>query len=415
MSPTIIGNIRMAIATLRATRMRSFLTMLGVIIGVVSVVTIVSIGQGVKNQISSEIDQLGRDLITVRPGVASSGSGVDAIKDIAKLGPGAVGSLSRGDTDIVRKTNGVATAVPLGLVGGQIAIDGKPPTREPVVLASSADMEKVLNKPIEFGEFFGDGSALAEQPAVAVIGHDLAQELYGEATPLGRSFDLMGQTFFVRGVLKKVDSSPLSLGTDFNNSIIIPYKTAQQMTNDNVPLYEILAKPDSADQVDQTIANITADLNQAHKEQQRFSVLRQDQSLATTNQILGLLTMLIAGVAAISLLVGGIGIMDVMLVSVAERTQEIGLRKALGASNRQIMLQFLTESAVLSFAGGIIGVIISLLINFGFRVTTSLTPAISWWAMLLSVFVALLVGVIFGTMPALKAARKDPIEALRNR
>jgi putative ABC transport system permease protein len=155
-------------------------------------------------------------------------------------------------------------------------------------------------------------------------------------------------------------------------------------------------------------------MNAAHKGQQRFSVLRQDQSLAVTNQILSLLTKLIAGIAAISLLVGGIGIMDVMLVSVAERMHEIGLRKALGASNRQIMLQFMTESAVLSLTGGVIGVIVSLIINFGIRVTTSLTPAISWWAIGISVLVSLLVGVIFGTLPALKAARKDPIDALRN-
>lgn len=402
----------MAIATLKAAKLRSFLTMLGVIIGVVSVVTVVGIGEGIKNQVASEIDQLGQDLITVRAGsVAPAANG--PLDNLQALAGTRTGNLAQADVDVVRRAPGVALAAPVGLLEADIKVDGKAVDR-PLVLASTSDLGSVLNNPLEYGEFFGADEDLAEQPNVAVIGQETANRLFGERSPLGGSFEMLGQTFFVRGVFKEFSVTPLSLSTDLNNSIIVPYKTAQTVTKNNVPLYEVLAKPSRPDQTTQAVAAITERLDEAHQGQERFSVVRQDQSLAFTDEILSLLTLLIAGIAAISLLVGGIGIMDVMLVSVAERMHEIGLRKALGASNRQIMLQFLTESSVLSFTGGIIGVIAAFAISFVTQVTTPITPAIPWWAVALSLLVSLVIGVIFGTLPALKAARKDPIDALRN-
>jgi ABC-type antimicrobial peptide transport system permease subunit len=411
-SPTIYGNIRMAVASLKQAKMRSFLTMLGVIIGVVSVVTVVSIGQGIKHQVGREIDQLGRDLITIRPGNIKQPESEGGLAPDDLLNPvAAAGSLSPGDIEVVTKSQGVSQAVPLAVVHDTLKIDGQevPP---PLVLATTGGLQRILQQPIEYGEFFD--LSVSNEPDSAVIGHDIADRLFKQRSPLGSSFEYLGQTFFVRGVMKKFDTSPLSLTTDFNDVILIPYKTAQSLTNNNTQLYEILAKPADAAKLDQTVNTVNANLKQAHKGQQSYSVLRQDESLAVTNGILDLLTKLIAGVAAISLLVGGIGIMDVMLVSVAERMHEIGLRKALGASNRQIWLQFLTEASVLSFLGGIIGVLVSLVINFILRVTTSLTPIISWQAIIIAVIVSLVVGIVFGTAPALKAARKDPIDALRN-
>jgi putative ABC transport system permease protein len=412
MSPTVYGNIRMAVASLKMAKLRSFMTMLGVIIGVVSVVTVVSIGEGIKHQVSHEIDQLGRDLITVRPGDVKQQNDDGTLGGLGALSTlSTAGSLAGSDVATVQKTPGVSLAVPLALVNDTFKIKGREQP-SPLVLATTPGMQNLLHDPLEYGEFFGDD--LSAQPNVAIIGHNLANKLYGERSPLGGSFEYLGQTFFVRGVMRKIDTSPLSLTTDFNDVILIPYQTAQSLTNNNTQLYEILAKPTNPAKLDDTVNDITSNLRQEHKGQQHFSVLKQDESLAVTNRILDLMTKLIAGIAAISLLVGGIGIMDVMLVSVAERMHEIGLRKALGASNRQIWLQFMTESTVLSLLGGIIGVVSSLLINFILRVTTSLTPVISWTAIVISVVVSLLVGIIFGTAPALKAASKDPIDALRN-
>lgn len=413
MSPSAYGNIKMAVASLKAAKMRSFLTMLGVIIGVVSVVSVISIGEGIKHQVSNEINQLGQDLITIRPGdvVERSDSGaVDGVNFFYSTAN--TGSLAAGDIATVQKTPGVGQAAPLAIVQDSLSVDGAVVESPPIVLATTAELENLLLDPIKYGEFIQ--ADLTDQPNGAVIGSNLANRLFGQRSPLGSSFEYLGQTFFVRGVMKQFDASPLSLTTDFNDVILIPYATAQKLTNDNTVLYEILAKPAEADKLDQVVGDITANLSKSHSGQERFSVLSQEDSLAVADNILDLLTMLIIGIAAISLLVGGIGIMDVMLVSVTERMHEIGLRKALGASNRQIMMQFLTEASVLSVVGGVIGVVISLIINFVLRVSTSLTPVITWQAVVIPVAASLVAGIVFGTAPALKAARKDPIEALRN-
>lgn len=413
MSSVSRGNIKMAIASVQSTKWRSLFTMLGIIIGVVSVVTVVSIGEGIKHQVSGQISQLGRDLITVRPGKLvnrGSGGGISSVNVFA--GASNTGSLSQQDLARVRGTKGVKLAVPLGLVNGGVLQAGGQSFDSVPVIGATADLPSVINQSISTGGFFSADTT--EQPYVAVLGVNAAQTLFHQSAPLGRTFQYMGQTFFVQGVFKQFDTNPLSLSTDFNNAIFIPFQTAQSLTNNNAQLYEILAKPTDPRQTDAVASAVTNTLEGAYQNQQQFTVLSQDESLAVTNNILDLLTRLIAGIAAISLLVGGIGIMDVMLVSVTERMHEIGIRKALGATNRQILSQFLIESTVLSLTGGLIGIVVSLLIDYGLRVFTSLTPAISWQIVVIATFVSLAVGILFGSVPALKAARKDPIDALRN-
>jgi putative ABC transport system permease protein len=238
--------------------------------------------------------------------------------------------------------------------------------------------------------------------------------MFGEDVPLGQSFSFHGQTFIVRGVMNEFAKAPLSLDVDFNNAIFIPYSTAQAITNNTASIYEILAKPGAADETDAAISNIRETLNKAHGNQQDFSVLKQNQNLAVSDSVLSLLTGLVGGVAAISLLVGGIGIMNVMLVSVTERMHEIGIRKAVGATNRQILNQFIVEATLLSVFGGIIGVAISFIIDGALHALTDLAPVITWQAVIIATGVSLVIGVIFGSAPAFKAARKDPIDALRN-
>lgn len=412
MSSMSRGNIKMAVATLRSTKWRSLFTMLGVIIGVVSVVTVVGIGDGVKSQVTGQISELGRDLITVRPGKLSN-KGPGGALGRASLFTGAAtgGSLTQKDLVKIQQTHGVKLAAPLGLVNGNVVVGTQSISSMPVI-ATSADLPSVINQPVTSGGFFAADTS--QQPFVAVIGSGAAETLFHQATPLGSSFQFMGQTFFVQGIFNQFDTSPLSLSTDFNNAIFIPYTTAQQMTNNNTQLYEVLAKPTDPHKTDTVVSSISGTLSRAYQNQEPFTVLSQDESLAVTNNILDLLTRLIAGIAAISLLVGGIGIMDVMLVSVTERMHEIGIRKALGATNRQILSQFLIESTVLSLTGGLIGILISLLIDYLLRVFTTLTPEISWQAVVVATAVSFLVGITFGSIPALKAARKDPIDALRN-
>lgn len=405
------GNLKMAIASLRMTKWRSVLTMLGVIIGVTSVVTVVGVGEGIKHQVSAQIDQLGRDLITVRPGQFVDRSTTGSISGVNIFsGADTFGSLSDQDLQTIQSTPGVKMAVPLGLVSGSLQIGGK--TANAPIIATSSDFPTILNQNLQYGGFFQSDTSAT--PNVAVIGSAAAQSLFHEQAAIGHEFNFLGQPFTVRGVLKSFDTNPFSFSTDLNDAIFIPYQTAQSLTNDNVPLFEILTKPVDSSKTTTTVDDITTQLLKAHQGQQKFTVLQQTESLAVTNHILDLLTRLIAGVAAISLLVGGVGIMDVMLVSVAERMHEIGIRKALGATNHQILSQFLMEATVLSLTGGIIGILLSFLIDYLLFTFTSITPVIGWQVVAIATFVALCVGMIFGSIPALKAARKDPIDALRN-
>jgi putative ABC transport system permease protein len=405
------GNLKTAIASVKISKWRSLMTMMGIIIGIVSVVTVVSIGEGVKNQVTVQSDHFGKDLITIRPGQIVNRNAKGVITSVNLFaGYTSTGMLSDSDVATVLHSTDIRKAVPLSIVAGAVSAGNKS-FSDVTVIGTSPDLPAVLHQPVAYGEFFASDDSNQNG---AIIGSNVAQEVFKQDVPLGESFSFQGQQFVVRGVFNQFQTAPLSLETNFNNAIFIPYQVAQDLTSKKAVIYEILAQSKSPATAVAAANSVTATLTAAHGNQEDFTVLKPGETLSVTSNILNLLTRLIAGIAAISLLVGGIGIMNVMLVSVTERMQEIGIRKAVGATSRQIMNQFLIEATVLSVTGGVIGVILSLLINIALRVLTSLQPSISWEVMALAAGVSLLVGIIFGTAPALKAARKDPIEALRN-
>lgn len=405
------GNIKSAMNSLKASKWRSLLTMLGIIIGIVSVVTVVSIGEGIKQQVVSQINHLGKDLITVRPGQLVNRDDKGNITGVNLFsGLATTGALNDKDVETIKETTGVKRAVPLSIVAGAVSFDNKA-FNNVAVIGTTPELPAALKQPIEFGGFFTESDANQNG---AIIGTSVATDIFRQEVPLGRSFTFHDQDFVVRGVFKEFKNATLSLDTDFNNAIFIPYSVARELTNNNAAIYEILAQPNNPDASARVAESIKQNLKKSHGNQEDFTVLKQDESLGVTSNILNLLTRLIAGIAAISLLVGGIGIMNVMLVSVTERMHEIGIRKAIGATSRQIMSQFLIEATVLSVVGGIIGVIASIVLNFLIRITTDIEPVVSWQVVAIAAGVSLLVGIIFGTAPAIKAARKDPIEALRN-
>jgi putative ABC transport system permease protein len=405
------GSLKMAIASVRLNKWRSLLTMLGVIIGIVAVVTTVGIGEGVKHQVAGQISHFGKDLITVRPGSAQSASARKTLSSTNLFSGITNGTgMNAQDLQTVRSTKHVTQSAPLSAIPGDITV-GKAQYASTPVLATSADLPKILNQSVKYGGFF-DGDEEAQN--VAVLGAHAASELFQEESPLGLTFTFRGETFIVRGVFDDFASVPLSPVADFNDAVFIPYPDADRLTNQNAQIYAILARPDSGSATDSTIKSINSNLLKAHGGQQDFSVLNQQQTVAATGSVLDLLTKFVSGVAAISLLVGGVGIMNVMLVSVAERMHEIGVRKAIGATNRQILNQFVLEAAVLSVGGGLIGIVISLLIDLFLHTYTDLKPVISWQAIVVATVVSLGVGILFGAAPAIKAARKDPIDALRH-
>lgn len=412
MTMLVKSNIKMAFVSIRGRRWRSFLTILGIIIGISSVVTIVSIGEGIKQQIFGQINHLGANLITIRSGdIAPSGSASGALGSLYLFGSPSSGSssLTTNDFSLIRNTNGVKSATVMGVVTGKITTSGLL-AENSLILGSSTSAPQVLNQSLQYGSFFDSES---QYQNVVVLGQNIASQLFPGQVPLGYSIIIDGQQFIVRGVFNKFDTSPLSLDTNFNDAAFIPYPVAQGLENQKAPIYEILAKPKASVAVVSVVNSIRRELGKSHNGASDFSVLKQSDNLKIAGNILNLLTGLIAIIASISLLVAGIGTMNVMLVSVSERTSEIGVRKALGATNRQILNQFLTEAVILSFIGGALGIGVSLFVNLVLRFTTSLQPTVSWQTVGLATLISVLIGIIFGITPAAKAARKNPIDALR--
>ncbi len=406
----IINNIKLSTHAIKTSRWRSLLTMFGIIIGVASVITTVSLGEGVKTQITQQINYLGRDVITIRPGQPvkrDNQGGITAINFISNLGSN---TLTDEDLKTIQNTPGVEKVVPLTLINGTPTYEGTD-FNKAVTISSTSDLPDILKHKIEFGEYF---HAEDEGKNVAVIGSKVAHELFKENVPIGKSFTFRHQDFVVRGVFDNFDSNPLIPGVDFNSAIFIPNLTGKTLTNNSAQIFQVFVKPQDTNNVDGEINNLRSQLMASHGGEEDFTILTQAETLSQTNDVLSLLTSLVASIAAISLIVGGIGVMNIMLVSVIERTHEIGIRKAIGATNRQILNEFLIEAMVISVMGGIAGSILAVMINILLRIFTNLQPVITWPMFVIANAVSLAVGVIFGVAPAIKAARKDPIQALRN-
>lgn len=404
------GNLKTALSILRSAKWRSLLTMLGIVIGVSSVITVVSLGEGLKKQIVGQINQLGSDVVTVRSGklVEHGGANSNRLNLLAFLN---ANTLTAEDVEALSTLPSAATVVPMEFVSSSVSSDGNT-LNNIFVIGTNSDMPRVLRQSVEYGEFFRAGE---QEQRYAVIGSNIAQQLFHEFNPVGHSVRILDESFIIRGVLETSSGGLLSVAqTDFNSAVFIPAPTARELTKQRTNILQILLKAKNANQVDATIAQANQALLKTHKGIEDFTVLKQYELLSIVGGVVNSITAFISGIAAISLLVGGIGIMGIMLVSVSERMREIGIRKAVGATNRQILNQFLVEGLALSIGGGLIGIAIALLINLALRLYTNLEPVVSIPVVLLAVSVSLAIGVIFSVIPALKAARKPPIEALRN-
>lgn len=410
MSAILRGNFRMALSGVKSSKWRSFLTMLGIIAGIVAVVTVVGIGEGVKRQIAGTLNHFGKDLIIVRPAQSGESTPSGLGRGDVIFGLSSAVHLSSADADLVKRTDGVDLSAPLGLVPGVPEVEDKA-VKNVRVLSAGADTAQLLNQEITYGDFWGGEDEAAHY---AVLGQKAAYTMFDEPAPLGKSFIFRGQSFQVRGVFEAFPKVPFSPTASFDDAVFIPYKTATVLTNNAAGPYVILARPDDANKLSATIGTIEENLIRAHGGERDVSVLESRQSVEAGNEVVQLLSMWIFAIAAISLLMGGVGIMNIMLLIVTERMHEIGVRKAVGATGRQILGQFIFEAAVLSVLGGIIGIAVSTGVIGLLKLYTDLQPVISWTAIGVAAGVSVVIGVIFGAIPAVKAARKDPIEALRH-
>lgn len=408
MSSIIRGNVGMALSSIRSTRWRSGFTMLGVIVAVVPVLLILGLGEGVKRQIVDQVDKLGSDMLIIRPG--SLGDDQDVLTQFNALsGYSSAGLFTNQDLEAVKQVSEIEQVTPISIVPGSITVNEQT-IKSPLVIGTTEDFPSLINRSVQHGDFFTDADGGRR---VAVVGRDAAEEIFGEGIPLGRGFDFRGHTFIVRGILERFTTPPLSFNADFNKAVIIPHAVATDLTGTSA-VNEMLVRPVEGTNTTIAAAAVSNALEESRGGTQDFSVLTQEENLRIANKILMLLTALITAVAGIALLVSGIGIMNIMLVSVTERMHEIGVRKAIGATKRQILSQFMIESTILSFFGGLIGIALAYVAQYFVRLFTEFNPVVTWQAAVLVGGVTLLVGIIFGTIPAIKAAQKDPIDALRH-
>jgi ABC-type antimicrobial peptide transport system permease subunit len=403
------GNLKTAVQNLRLSKWRTISTMLGIIIGITSVVTVVSLGEGLKHQVVGQINQLGNNVLTIRPGKLLSKNGdTNNLNLYAFLAPS---TLNPQDLASLKANPSVDSLTPIEFITTTVSGDNGE-FDDIFVAGTTSNFAGVLHQKLAYGDFFSDDTDPTND--AAVIGSDVAAKVFGILNPVGETIHIRGQDFTIHGVLAPTEGGLLSVAqVDYNSSVFLPAAAAQSLANGHTNILQVLVKVKNGVNIDKASASITKTLTANRGGSSDFTVLKQNQLLGVSSQVLNTITNFVSAIAAISLLVGGIGIMNIMLVSVTERTREIGIRKAIGATNRQILRQFMTEGLVLTIGGGIIGVITSLIINLLLRLYSNWKPVISIPVVLLAVGVSVAAGLIFSLVPALKAARKDPIAALR--
>jgi putative ABC transport system permease protein len=386
---------RVALDALRANRLRSALTMLGVVVGVAAVVLLVAIGSGAKQEVEQQVEGLGSNIIIVVPGKFELGSAPS------------ISRLTLEDVDLLGRVTGDSRRVAVSVASGETVGVGR---RETFVTVNGVNenVPNVFDRPLARGEYI-TASDVDTRRRVAVLGATVVRRVFGDIDPLGRQISIAGVRFRVIGVFAKVGST---FGVDRDSEVHIPVTAAQRLFG--VERIDALAvkAPRAADIVPLQHRLVAALQDKYAGEE--FSAVTQTQILGTIGRILGLLTLVLSAIAAISLLVGGVGVSNIMLVSVRERTREIGLRKALGARQRDILLQFLIEAVLLCVVGGLIGIGLGVGASMLVSAVSPLPAVIAWWSPVLAFAVSAVVGIFFGVAPARRAGRRDPVEALRS-
>jgi putative ABC transport system permease protein len=395
-----------SLITLTLNKVRTGLAMLGVIIGIGSVIALISLGQSSQRSITNQIQSLGSNLLTVSPGSQMSG---------AVRGGGNVTSLTYDDAKAILDSPSVTT---IKLVSAEYSsraqiVAGKNNTNTSVV-GTLPSYTEIRNIKISSGTFITQRNVDAMNK-VAVIGPETSTDLFGEnVNPVGKTIRINGQVFNIIGITVSKG------GSGFNNQddiVYVPLTTAQKLIFGVDHVSSISVSALNEKDMEKAKTELTNLLLTRHKiknsSQADFRIMSQEEILSTVSEVTGTFTTLLTGIAAISLLVGGIGIMNIMLVTVTERTREIGLRKALGAKNKTITTQFLTEAVMITFIGGLIGTFLGILLSFVLSKVMNITFIFSISPIILAFGVSAGVGVLFGWYPAQKAAKLEPIEALR--
>jgi putative ABC transport system permease protein len=404
----LVNHIENAIDSLRSTRTRTLLTMLGISIGVASITLILSLSGGATKIISDQVHGLGGNIAVIRPGAPVQ----PRFDDITSPGglDFAASTLTSDDIDGIRSVPNVDAIAPLMTISGSVKNDNNvAPARTPII-ATTPDLEGISDLTMRDGQFIDS----VTNRDTAVVGTQLSIDLFGTDQSIGQTFKIRGQTFTVIGVLKRQNKPINYNNVDFDKAAIISLEAGKSLNHGILQVQQIDVKATSVDKLASVVTGVKKMLDQKHHGEQDYAVLSGEDISRPTSQLFYTFATTMAAVAAVSLVVGGIGIMNIMLVGVAERTREIGIRKSLGASHRHITWQFLIESLAMSVGGGILGYLFGYLLGFIIsRSFLTFDPVFNWQIAAITLGISVLIGTLFGLYPALRAARKDPIEALR--
>lgn len=426
---TVSTLIKSSLEALRINRGRTILTTLGIIIGITAVIAVFSAGESVKKFFSKQLDVFGSNIVWTEIRVPSQkrGAGGETEKQQGSLSWGGesamsmaqgttITTLKESDTDEIKKLNNIKDAY--GGIMGQEKISHKEKTKTLFIWAVSPSYDKIDKGEIERGRFFTEGEN-REQALVAILGHKAKKKLFGEENSIGKNIKINKKNFKVIGFYKEVGAF---IGVDMDDFVYLPLKTAQKQVMGIDHIMFIGAELENPDIGEVTAEQIRQILRQRHNitnpAKDDFETTTMQKAMEIVGTIMDSISLLLIAIAAISLVVGGVGIMNIMYVAVTERTKEIGLRKALGASSRNILSQFLLEALIITSLGGAIGIVLGILLSYGIsfgagKFGLTWPFVISFQGVVIAFLFSAFIGIIFGYYPARKAAQLDPIEAIR--
>lgn len=394
-----------AVESLKSNKVRTYLSIFGIMVGIASITIILSLLTGTSRLFGDQSAKISDTTALIRSG---SEARPDSLLSLSS-GHAAqmVNTLTEQDArEIAKATNN--SAAPLATFHANLSTpDGKTKLERITIIGSSGELAKLAGLKLREGQFIDEANGV-------VIGKQLSIDLFGTEKSLGSVLKLRGETLTVVGVLDEPETAPSYLGVDFNRSIILPLAVSKKFTQNTAQIQQILITADNGTALQTKIDAAKKVLAQQHQGDTDYHTLVGQAITAPNSHLVNALSTAMAVIAGISLLVGGIGITNIMLVSVAERQREVGIRKAVGATNRTIVAQFLIESAIIGLFGGVLGYVIGLGASFLLGMYLPFTPVLEWQAAALTIGGALIIGMLFGIYPASRAAGKDPIESLRH-
>lgn len=400
-------HFRLACTSIKENRTRSFLTCLGIAIGIASIILILSLTGSVSNLIHEEVKDVGSDLIIVRPKTTKD-SITTVIEELTSSNSFEKSNLALSDVDAIRKIEQVKAVAPIAVAHNTIANEDNT-VASAMILGTNPDFITIEPLALRYGAFINDKN----KDNAVVIGHMLSLLLFNTSNPVGRTIKFYGKTFMIVGVLEEVEDTINFNNVDFNNVLIMDANLLESLIG-SLQVQQINVRVATTDSLAPVSEEISTILTANKMGDTNFSVAYGEGITHPASAMLNIISGILALVAGVSLVVGGIGVMNIMLVSVAERTHEIGIRKAVGASSGNILAQFMFEALIMSILGGFLGVVLGYVLAFFVSVITPFTPYISWQILLTTFCTTIVVGIIFGIYPALKAAHRNPIESLKH-